>query len=152
MTKRKVGNRPNFLTCKWCATYPWKAFDEGYNFVLNLISIGGLHTNVCTPKVAKVLILGISILPLGSSRTKCHLDASLMASHRIYYKGEGRAFPQVRAVVNLVSPNLPMVHLNTKSAIKTCVLFFNVIVMYWKLKHVSIQATKYIKFDKILWM
>jgi len=24
----KVGNRPDFLVCKWCATYRWKAFDE----------------------------------------------------------------------------------------------------------------------------
>ncbi len=28
----KVGNRPNFLTCKWHATYHWKALNEGYNF------------------------------------------------------------------------------------------------------------------------
>jgi hypothetical protein len=36
--------------------------------------------------------------------------------HKIYYKGEGGGFPQVRAVVSLVSPNLPVVHLSTKSA------------------------------------
>jgi hypothetical protein len=39
----KVGNRFNFRACKWRATYYWKALNEGYNFVLNLISIGGLH-------------------------------------------------------------------------------------------------------------
>jgi len=42
----KVENQPNFLACKWCATYPWKAFDEDYNFVLNLILIRGLHTKL----------------------------------------------------------------------------------------------------------
>jgi hypothetical protein len=44
----------------------------------------------------------------GTPGTKCHLDASLVASHKVYYKGEGGGFPQVRAVVNLVSPSLPM--------------------------------------------
>jgi hypothetical protein len=39
----KVRNRPDLLACRWRATYHWKALDEGYNFVLDLISIGGLH-------------------------------------------------------------------------------------------------------------
>jgi hypothetical protein len=37
--------------------------------------------------------------------TKCHLDVGLMERHKIYYKGEGGGFPQVRAMVNLVSLN-----------------------------------------------
>jgi hypothetical protein len=28
----KVGNCPNFFTCKWRTTYFWKDLDEGYNF------------------------------------------------------------------------------------------------------------------------
>jgi hypothetical protein len=55
-------------------------------------------------------------LPLGSPRTKCHLDVGLVERHKVYYKGEGGGFPQVRAVVNLVNPSLPMVRLSTKSA------------------------------------
>jgi hypothetical protein len=35
----KVRNCPDFLAWKWHATYHWKALDEGYNFVSNLISI-----------------------------------------------------------------------------------------------------------------
>ncbi len=31
-----------------------------------------------------------------------HLDATPTTSHRVYYKGEGGGFPQVRAVVSLV--------------------------------------------------
>ncbi len=31
------------------------------------------------------------------------------------FKGEGDGFPQVQAVMNLMSPSLPMVRLNTKS-------------------------------------
>jgi hypothetical protein len=49
-------------------------------------------------------------------RTKCHLDVGLMEKHKVYYKGKGGGFPQVWAVVNLVSPNLPTACLNTKSA------------------------------------
>jgi hypothetical protein len=46
---------------------------------------------------------------------KCHLDVGLMERHKLYYKGEDGGFPQVRAVMNLVSPSLPMACLNTKS-------------------------------------
>jgi hypothetical protein len=34
-------------------------------------------------------------LPFGSLGTKCHLDVDPVASHKIYYKGEGGGFPQV---------------------------------------------------------
>ncbi len=45
----------------------------------------------------------ISRLPLGSPETKKnHLDVGLVASHKVYYKGEGGGFPQVRAVVSFV--------------------------------------------------
>jgi hypothetical protein len=49
-----------------------------------------------------------------SPKTKWHLGAGHVAMHIVYYKGEGDGFPQVRAVVNLVNPCLPMVHLCTK--------------------------------------
>ncbi len=58
-------------------------------------------------------------LSLGSPGTKCHLDVGLMETHIVYYKGEGGGFPQVQAMVSLgsiVSPSLPMVCPNTKSA------------------------------------
>jgi len=45
----KVKNWPNFLACKWRATYHWKALDKGYKFALYLISIGGLHTKLSPP-------------------------------------------------------------------------------------------------------
>jgi hypothetical protein len=46
----QVRNRPNFLTYKWRAIYYWKALDKSYNFALDLISIGGLHTKLWAPK------------------------------------------------------------------------------------------------------
>jgi hypothetical protein len=60
--------------------------------------------------------MGISRLPFGNPRTKCHLDVSLVEKHIVYYKGEGGGFPQVWAMVSLMSPSLPMVHPSTKSA------------------------------------
>jgi hypothetical protein len=110
----KVGNRPEFLVCMWHATYFWKALDEGYNFSLDLITIGGLHVMLWTPKVAGVRTVGISGLPLGSLGTKWHLGVGLMVKHKVYYKGEGDGFPQVWAVLSFVSLSLPMVRLCTK--------------------------------------
>jgi hypothetical protein len=97
----KVRNHPNFLPCRWCATYCWKALDEGYNF-------GGLHTKLWGPKVARIPTLVISGLPLGSPGTKSHLDVGLVEKHKVYCKGEGGGFPQVWAVVSLGSLSLPI--------------------------------------------
>jgi hypothetical protein len=67
------------------------------------------------PKITRVPTLGISGLPLGSPRTKCHLGAGHVTGHKVYYKGKGGGFPQVRAVVSLMSSSLPMVRPNTRS-------------------------------------
>jgi hypothetical protein len=111
----KVRNRPGFFACKLHPTYHWKAFDEAYNFALDLISIEGLHTKLWAPKVIRVPTLGISGLPLGSPRTKWHLGVDPVARHIVYYKGEGGGFPQVRAVVNLVNLCLLVARLCTKN-------------------------------------
>jgi hypothetical protein len=58
--------------------------------------------------------VGILGFPLGSPGTKCHLDASPMASHKVYYKREGGGFPQVQVVVSLVSPSFPVARPSTK--------------------------------------
>ncbi len=100
--------------CKQRATYCWKALDEGYNFALDLIAIGGLRRKLCVLKVVKVLAMGISGLPLGSPRTKSHLDVALVERHRVYYKGEGGGFPQVWAVVSLMCPSCPWFVLTPK--------------------------------------
>jgi hypothetical protein len=60
-------------------------------------------------------MLGILGFSFGSLGTKCHLDVGPVASHIVYYKGEGGGFPQVWVVVSLVSPNLPMACPCTKS-------------------------------------
>jgi hypothetical protein len=38
---------------------------------------------------------------------KSHLDVGFVANYKVYYKGEGGGFPQVRAVVSLVCPCCP---------------------------------------------
>jgi len=71
MAKRKVDSQiVNFLACKRRAKYDWNALDEGYNFVLDLISIRGLHTNLWALKIMGVPILGIPGFPLGCPGTK----------------------------------------------------------------------------------
>ncbi len=61
-------------------------------------------------------IAGILRLSLGSPGTKNHLDVAPMESYRVYYMGEGGGFPQVWAMVSLVSPKSPVVCLSTKGA------------------------------------
>jgi hypothetical protein len=111
-----VDNRPDFLLCKWCATYHWKALKEGYKFSLNLTSIRYLHTKLWDSKIVKVPILGITKLPLGSPRTKWHFGASPVAKHKKYYKREGGGFPQVQAVVSFVNLCLFVVRSCIKNA------------------------------------
>jgi hypothetical protein len=113
ITKNK--NHLDFLMCKWRATYCWKVFDKGYNFALDLTLIEGLCTKLWAFKVTRVPISRISGLQVGSLGTKWHLGAGPVARHREYYKGEGGGFPQVRDVVSLVSPCLPVVRSCIKS-------------------------------------
>jgi hypothetical protein len=49
----KVKNHLDFLTCRWRVTYCWKTLDKGYYFTLDFISIGGLHTKLWAPKIAR---------------------------------------------------------------------------------------------------
>jgi hypothetical protein len=102
----KVRNQPDFLACRWHNTYHWKALDKGYNFSLDLISIEGLQIKLWAPKVARV--------PNGSPKTKSHLDVAPVEKCRIYYKRESDGFPQVRAVVSLMSPSCPWLVLAPK--------------------------------------
>jgi hypothetical protein len=116
----KVRNHPDFLAYRWRATYHWKALDKGYNFALDLITIGGLHRTLCASKVEGV--------PPRSPKTKSHLDVVPVERRRIYYKGEGGGFPQVQAMVNLVCPSYPWLVLARK-VLQLCTNHF-VLVFY----------------------
>jgi hypothetical protein len=54
---------------------------------------------------------------------KSHLDVGSVASHRVYYKGEGGGFPQLRAVVSLVCPCCPWLILAPK-VLQLCINHF----------------------------
>ncbi len=84
-------------------TYHWKALDKNYNFSLDFTSIRGLFAKLWGSKVAGVLVGAISGVP----GEKNHLDVGPMERCRVYYKGEGGGFPQVRAVMSLVSVCCP---------------------------------------------
>jgi hypothetical protein len=103
-----------FPACRQCATYRWKALDEGYNFDLDLIAIKGFHVKLCAPKFARVLVMRISGLPLGSPETKSHLDVAPVERCKVYYKREGGGFPEVQAVVSLMNPSCPWLVLAPK--------------------------------------
>jgi hypothetical protein len=101
----KVGNRPDFLACKQRATYRWKVLDKGYNFASDLIAIEGLHKKLCALKIAGVLVVGISRLPLGSPGTKTIWMWPPWRGAEYTIRGKVVASPQVRAVVSLVCPS-----------------------------------------------
>jgi hypothetical protein len=66
--------------------------------------------------VTGVQIETISGLLLGSPGIKSHSDVGAAKRRREYYMGEGGCFPQVRAMVSFVSPELPVACLSTKGA------------------------------------
>jgi hypothetical protein len=104
---QKVGNRPDLFSYRGRATYHWKALNESYNFASDRITIRGLLAMLWGSKVAGVPFGTISGLPLGNLGKNSHLDVAFVESCRVYYKGEGGGFPQVRAVVSLVCPCCP---------------------------------------------
>jgi hypothetical protein len=123
----KVGNQPDFLSCRQHATYRWKNLNKGYNFALDLIKIKGFHAKLCALKVARVPAVGISGLPLGSPGTKSHLDVVPVERCRVYYKGEGGGFPQVWAMVSLVGLSCPWLVLTPK-VLQLCTNYFVLIL------------------------
>jgi len=60
-----------------------------------------------------VVVLGFL---LGNPGTKSHWDVGVAGRHREYYMREGDGFPQIRAMVSLVSPELPVACPSTKGA------------------------------------
>jgi hypothetical protein len=106
---------PRLSVCRWHVIYHWKDLDKGYNFFLDIISIGGFQKKLWASKVIENPILGISRLQLGSPKTKWHLGVGPMARHKEYYKEEGGGFPQVQAMVSLMSSCLFVACLCTKN-------------------------------------
>ncbi len=56
-------------------------------------------------------------LLLGSHRIKSHSDVGAVKRRKEYYIGESGGFPQVQAVVSLVTPESPVAYLSIKGAL-----------------------------------
>jgi hypothetical protein len=69
----KVRNRPNFLACRWRATYQWN-FQKDLQFCFKHHLDRRFACKVMGPKFVRIRTMGISRLPFGSPKTKCHLD------------------------------------------------------------------------------
>jgi hypothetical protein len=95
--------------CRQRAAYRWKDVDESYNFSSDFIAIEHFHTKLCSSKIVEVPSVGISGLSFGSPGTKNHLDVAPVERCRVYYKGGGGGFPQVRAMVNVRSSCTPFI-------------------------------------------
>jgi hypothetical protein len=68
-----------------------------------------LRSGVCSqsyraPKPRESQLAGFRDSHAGVPGEKSHLDVGPVERSRVYYKGEGDGFPQVRAVVSLVCP------------------------------------------------
>jgi len=100
----KVRNQPDLDVCRWSATHCWKALEENYKFVSDLIPIGGLSKEFWSCKILGVQTGTISGLLLGNPETKSHSDVGVAERHKVYYMGEGGGFLRVRAVVSPMSP------------------------------------------------
>jgi hypothetical protein len=84
------------------ATRRWKAFDERYNFALDLVAIRLWSREIWASKVPGLQTGIVSGLQLGSPGKNSYLDVVSAVSCKVYHKGEGGGFSQVWAVVSLV--------------------------------------------------
>jgi len=66
------------------------------------------------PKSRESLLAQFRDSHAGVLGEKSHLDVGPMKRSRVYYKGEGGGFPQVRAVVSLMCPCCPWLILTPK--------------------------------------
>jgi len=66
----KVENQPDFGACSWNVTHRWKAFEENYKFVSDLIPIEGLSKEFWPRKVLEVQTRTVSDSSLGVPEQK----------------------------------------------------------------------------------
>jgi len=73
----------------------YKTLNKGYNFASNLASILGMPMKLWASKMMGIPISKILGFLIWESKEKWHLSATLVASHKEYYSGEGGGFFQV---------------------------------------------------------
>jgi hypothetical protein len=112
--KSRRSTRPQCVKVE-CNT-PLESSQGELQVCLDLIPIGGLNKELWPRKIPGVQTETVSGLLFGSPETKNHSDVGTTERHRVYYMGEGGGFPQIRAMVSHVSPELPMACPSTKGA------------------------------------
>jgi hypothetical protein len=101
--------------CKWCATYHWK---KSRRWVTTLLPTSS-QMEVCMrsyvpPKSQECQLWEFRDPHLGVMGQKAIWMWPPVERRKIYYKGEGGGFPQVQAVVSLMSPSCPWLVLTPK--------------------------------------
>jgi hypothetical protein len=97
----KVENRPDLLVCRQCATYRWLS-TRATTLLQTAPRFEFCSQSYGAPKSQESQLARFRNSHAGVPRKKNHLDVGPMERCRVYYKGEGGGFPQVRAMVNLV--------------------------------------------------
>jgi hypothetical protein len=91
----KVGNRFDFLACRWRTTYRWKVFRWGLQLWFRPHFNRRFAHKVMGPQSLGSLNFGNFETPIWESWDKIHLDVGFVERHNVYYTGEGVGFPQV---------------------------------------------------------
>jgi len=81
------------MVCKCYVTYFWKALNKGYNFALDLASIGGLHKKLRAFQTSGSFNFENFEIPNLGVMGKMTFGVTPMASHRKHCKGEGGDLP-----------------------------------------------------------
>jgi len=108
MAKRRAGSQTASLTPNQKKLYIVGKLSTRATTLLQTAS----WSKVCSqsygaPKSWKSQMAQFRDSHLGVLREKNHLNVGFVASHKVYYKGEGGGFPQVRAVVSLMCSCCP---------------------------------------------
>jgi hypothetical protein len=90
--QKKVKNRLDLLSCRQHATYVRKLSTRATTLLQN-----APRSEVCLQSYG-------APYSQKSWLTRFHLDVGLVERCKVYYKGEGGGFPQVRAMVSLMCP------------------------------------------------
>jgi hypothetical protein len=95
----KVGNRPKILGCRRRATYRWKKLLTRATTLLQTALRSEVYSqSYGASKSRESRRARFRDSRVGVPGEKSHLDVGPVESHKVYYKGEGGGFPQVRAV------------------------------------------------------
>ncbi len=99
----KSQESPWFIFVQVACHISLESYWKIHNFFSDLTSIGGLHKKLWASKVSKVPFWELYDSQLENLGTKWHLDAGPMVKHKKHYKVEGDGFPQIHAMMSLVS-------------------------------------------------